>query len=67
MLKQQEFQVKDTTSTTGFRNTISTTELRLAQGRIEVEEQNRNNVQSRREIAADSLQKYQLEILNFRK
>ena len=62
--KATGIQVKDTTSTTGFRNTISTTELRLAQGRIEVEEQNRNNVQSRREIAADSLQKYQLEILN---
>ena len=62
--KATGIQVRDTTSTTGFRNTISTTELRLAQGRIEVEEQNRNNVQSQREIAADSLQKYQLEILN---
>ena len=62
--KATGIQVRDTTSTTGFRNTISTTELRLAQGRIEVEEQNRNDVQARREIAADSLQKYQLEILN---
>ena len=39
-------------------------ELRLAQNRIEVEEQNRNDIQARREIAADSLQKYQLEILD---
>jgi len=62
--KATGIQVRDTTSATGFRNTISTTELRLAQGRIEVEEINRNNVQSRREIAADSLQKYQLEILD---
>ena len=62
--KATGIQVRDTTSTTGFRNTISTTELRLAQGRIEVEEQNRNDVQARREIAADSLQKYQLEILD---
>ena len=62
--KATGIQVRDTTSTTGFRNTISTTELRLAQGRIEVEEINRNNVQARREIAADSLQKYQLEILD---
>ena len=62
--KATGIQVRDTTSTTGFRNTISTTELRLAQNRIEVEEQNRNDVQSRREIAADSLQKYQLEILD---
>ena len=57
-------QVRDTTSSTGVRNTISTAELRLAQNRIEVEEQNRRDVQARREIAADSLQKYQLEILD---
>jgi len=57
-------QVRDTTSSTGVRNTVSTAELRLAQNRIEVEEQNRNDVQARREIAADSLQKYQLEILD---
>ena len=57
-------QVRDTTSSTGVRNTISTAELRLAQNRIEVEEKNRNDVQARREIAADSLQKYQLEILD---
>jgi len=57
-------QVRDTTSSTGVRNTISTAELRLAQNRIEVEEQNRNDVQARREVAADSLQKYQLEILD---
>jgi len=57
-------QVRDTTSSTGVRNTISTAELRLAQNRIEVEEQNRKDVQARREIAADSLQKYQLKILD---
>jgi hypothetical protein len=57
-------QVRDTTSSTGVRNTISTAELRLAQNRIEVEEQNRRDVQARREVASDSLQKYQLEILN---
>ena len=57
-------QVRDTTSSTGVRNTISTAELRLAQNRIEVEEQNRRDVQARREVAADSLQKYQLEILD---
>ena len=57
-------QVRDTTSSTGIRNTISTAELRLAQNRIEVEEKNRNDVQARREIAADSLQKYQLSILD---
>ena len=61
--KSTGIQVRDTTSSTGFRNTISTTELRLSQKRIGVEEENRKRVQSKREIVADSLQKYQLSIL----
>jgi len=61
--KATGIQIKDTTSTTGFRSTVSTTELRLSQKRIEVEEQNRREVQSKREVAADSLQKIQLKIL----
>ena len=61
--KSTGIQVRDTTSSTGFRNTISTTELRLSQKRISVEEENRKRVQSKREIVADSLQKYQLSIL----
>lgn len=61
--KSSGIQVRDTTSTTGFRNTISTTELRLSQKRIGVEEQNRKEVQAKREVAADSLQKIQLKIL----
>ena len=36
--KASGIQVRDTTSSTGFRQTISTTELRLAQSRIAVEE-----------------------------
>jgi hypothetical protein len=35
--KSTGIQVRDTASTTGFRNTISTTELRLSQKRISVE------------------------------
>jgi len=62
--KATGIQVRDTTSTTGFRNTISTTELRLAQQRIGVEEDNRKEVQSKREVAADSLQSIQLKILD---
>src|SRR6056300_538252 len=62
--KATGIQVRDTTSTTGFRNTISTTELRLSQQRIGVEEQNRKEVQSKREVAADSLQSIQLKILD---
>ena len=61
--KSSQIQVRDTTSTTGFRTTVSTTELRMAQKRIEVEEVNRKAVQVKREVAADSLQKYQLAIL----
>src|SRR6056300_980914 len=62
--KATGIQVRDTTSTTGFRNTISTTELRLAQQRITVEEENRKEVQAKREVAADSLQSIQLKILD---
>jgi len=62
--KASSIQVRDTTSSTGFRQTISTTELRLSQKRIDVEEQNRASVQAKREQVADSLQKYQLAILD---
>ena len=62
--KSKDIQVRDTTSATGFRNTISTSELRLAQARIETEEQNRKDVQAQRSIAADSLQKFQIGILD---
>jgi len=48
----------------GIRNTISTTELRLSQKRISVEEENRKDVQSKREVASDSLQGIQLKILD---
>lgn len=61
--KSSSIQIKDTSVVGGVRTTISTSEVRLAQKRIEVEEQNRKNVQAKREIAADSLQKYQLQIL----
>jgi hypothetical protein len=62
--KATSIQVRDTTSSSGVRNTISTTELRLAQARIETEEDNRREVQTRRQVAADSLQSYQLKILD---
>ena len=62
--KATSIQVRDTTSSTGLRSTISTAELRLAQQRIEVEEENRKNIQAKREQVADSLQKYQLAILD---
>ena len=62
--KVSNIQVRDTSVSSGFRQTISTTELRLSQKRIEVEEKNRQKVQTKREVAADSLQKYQFEILD---
>ena len=62
--RSQSIQVRDTSVAGGVRTTVSTSELRMAQKRIEVEEQNRKNVQKKREIVADSLQKYQLEILD---
>ncbi len=61
--KATSIQVRDTTSSTGFRSTVSTAELRLSQSRINVEEENRAAVQAKREQVADSLQKYQLAIL----
>lgn len=61
--KSVSIQVKDTSVVGGVRNTISTVDLRLAQDRLRVEENNRKDVYLRRSIAADSLQKYKFEIL----
>ena len=61
--KASSIQVRDTSVAGGIRTTISTSELRLAQSRIKVEEENRKNVQNKRDIAVDSLRKYQRKIL----
>lgn len=61
--KATSIQVRDTTSSTGFRSTVSTAELRLSQNRINVEEENRKAVQAKREVAADSLQNIKLKVL----
>ncbi len=61
--KSRSIQVKDTSVVGGVRNTISTVDLRLAQNRLTIEENNRKDVYLRRTVAADSLQKYKLEIL----
>jgi hypothetical protein len=60
--KTQQIQYKD--SDGNMRNSVSTTELKAAQSRITIEEQNRKEVQSKRQIAADSLQSIQLKILD---
>ena len=61
--KATSIQVRDTTVSSGVRNTISTAELRLAQSRIQVEEENRKGVQEKRTVAVDSLRKYQQQVL----
>jgi hypothetical protein len=60
--KTQQIQYKD--SDGNMRSSVSTTELKAAQSRIVIEEQNRTDVQSKRQIAADSLQSIQLKILD---
>ena len=62
--KATSIQVRDTSAVGGLRSTVSTAELRLAQQRIAVEEENRKEVNQRRTVAADSLQKYRLQILD---
>ena len=61
--KATSIQVRDTASSTGFRSTVSTAELRLSQSRINVEEENRKSVNEKRTVAADSLQNIKLDIL----
>ena len=62
--RSQQIQVRDTSVVGGVRTTISTSELRLAQARIKTEEGNRKKVNEKRTVAADSLQKYKLDILS---
>jgi len=62
--RSQSIQIRDTSVVGGFRQSVSTSGLRIAQKRIEVEEENRKAVQVKREKASDSLQKYQLQILD---
>jgi len=61
--KATSIQVRDTSAVGGLRSTVSTAELRLAQSRIGVEEENRKEVNAKRTVAADSLQTIQLKIL----
>ena len=61
--RSQQIQVRDTSVVGGIRTTISTSELRLAASRIKTEEENRKGVQAKRTVAADSLQKFQLQVL----
>ena len=64
--KATSIQVRDTTVAGGVRSTVSTAELRLSQARITSEEANRRGIRAKRDQVADSLQKYQLEILQLK-
>ena len=64
--KATSIQVRDTTVAGGVRSTISTTELRMSQKRIETEEANRKDIRAKRDVVADSLQTYQLKILQLK-
>ena len=59
--KATQIQIKDKDGK--LRNTVSTTEIRLAQSRLTIEEQNRKDIQSKRQVVTDSLQSIQLKIL----
>jgi hypothetical protein len=62
--KVASIQVRDTAVAGGIRNTISTAELRLARERLVVEEKNRNSIQAKRNVSADSLKTIEIKILN---
>jgi hypothetical protein len=59
--KSQQIQYTDKDGT--VRNTVSTAELRAAQSRIATEEKNRKEIQQKRQVATDSLQAIQIQIL----
>ena len=61
--KATTIQIQDASVSGGVRTTVSTAELRMAQNRISVEEKNRKIAQEKRSVAADSLQKFQLQVL----
>lgn len=61
--KSTTTQVRDNTVVGGVRSVVSTAELRLAQQRIATEEENRKDIQVKRQISADSLQQLQLQVL----
>ena len=61
--KATTIQIQDASVSGGVRTTVSTAELRMAQNRISVEEKNRKLTQEKRIVASDSLQKFQLQVL----
>ncbi len=61
--RSSQTQVRDENSSTGVRTITSTAELRIAQDRIKIEEENRTRVQQLRQTSLDSLRNIQQEVL----
>lgn len=64
--KAREIQVVDSNAIGGIRNTISTSELRLAESRIRAEERNRVDLVERRDVSLDSLKSIQTRLLELK-
>jgi hypothetical protein len=59
-----QYQINDANAPGGVRTAISTAELRSAENRLRVEDQNRTQTFEKRNQAADSLKSVQVQILN---
>jgi hypothetical protein len=59
-----QYQINDANAPGGVRTAISTAELRSAENRLRVEDQNRTQTFEKRNQAADSLKAVQVQILN---
>ncbi len=62
-VQSTNIQVRDTTVAGGVRNTISTVDVRMAQERLEIERQNRQEILNNRQTSIDSLQVYRQRLL----
>jgi hypothetical protein len=61
--KSSTTQIKDNSVIGGVRSVVSTTELKMAQQRIAVEEENKKQTSLQRQIVSDSLQNLQISLL----
>lgn len=57
-VQSTSIQVRDTTVVGGVRNTISTVDTRLAQQRLDIERETRQEIVNKRQAVVDSLQTY---------
>jgi hypothetical protein len=62
--KTVQYQISDASAPGGIRTTISTAELRAAESRLKVEDQNKVQTFEKRNQAADSIKSIQIQILS---